>query len=168
MRWLVLFVAVALVACGVEQDRAHPLDAPGRRACASFEDLTGRFDSLARQQRVDLALEIWENAQFSRTPGIKRIGRQVLKVVVQQREFVRDLTFREMRLACVGRARGRRFAREGVLCSKLDGGAWAIEKRIGDRVTIQAALRRQAGSDEDVDAAAAASFVEGVRAELAR
>jgi Domain of unknown function (DUF4111)/Nucleotidyltransferase domain len=70
--------------------------------------------------------------------------------------------------AVLNACRALRFARHGVLCSKLDGGTWALDNGVGNRATVEAAWRRQAGSDEDVDGADAAAFVEGVRAELAR
>jgi hypothetical protein len=61
-----------------------------------------------------------------------------------------------------------RFAREGGLYSKLEGGEWALESGIGDAHVISAALRRQRGSDEVVDVDAAAQLVEAVRAEVGK
>jgi streptomycin 3"-adenylyltransferase len=86
------------------------------------------------------------------------------------RTFVSDLAWGlehgHAGYAVLNACRALRFAREGVLSSKPEGGAWAIEQGVGDRATIEAALRRQAGADEDVDASAAETFVGDVRREL--
>jgi predicted nucleotidyltransferase len=86
------------------------------------------------------------------------------------RAFVGDLDwgleYGHIGYAVLNACRALRFAREGVLSSKPEGGAWAMEHEVGDRSTIEAALRRQAGSDEKVDPAAAAALVEDVRLEL--
>ncbi len=68
--------------------------------------------------------------------------------------------------AVLNACRALRFAREGTLCSKPEGGAWAVANGVGDRASIEAALRRQAGSDEIVDLAAATPTVERAREEL--
>ena len=68
--------------------------------------------------------------------------------------------------AVLNACRALRFAREGTLCSKPEGGAWAVANVVGDRALVEAALRRQAGSDETVDLAAAIPFVELAREEL--
>ena len=57
--------------------------------------------------------------------------------------------------AVLNACRALRFARQGTLCSKPQGGSWAVANGIGDRALVEAALRRQAGSDELVDLAAA-------------
>ena len=86
------------------------------------------------------------------------------------RTFVEDLGWGlehgHVGYAVLNACRALRFAREGVLSSKPEGGTWAIEHGIGDRATVQTALRRQSGSDEDVDAEAGAAFVENVLREL--
>jgi streptomycin 3"-adenylyltransferase len=68
--------------------------------------------------------------------------------------------------AVLNACRALRFVREGTLCSKPEGGAWALANGVGDRASIEAALRRQSGSDEVVDLAAATPFVEWARDEL--
>jgi hypothetical protein len=68
--------------------------------------------------------------------------------------------------AVLNACRALRLAREGTFCSKPEGGAWAVANGVGDRASIEAALRRQAGSDEAVDLAAAIPFVERAREEL--
>jgi streptomycin 3"-adenylyltransferase len=68
--------------------------------------------------------------------------------------------------AVLNACRALRFAREGTLSSKPEGGVWAVANGVGDRASIEAALGRQAGSDEIVDPAAAAPFVELAREEL--
>jgi hypothetical protein len=103
-RWRAVVLAFVLGACGEPGETPTSRDAHAQLACASFEKLLAAFTSLSSAERSDLAFEMWENAQFSRTPGIKRVGRQVLKAVIQERESIRDLTFREMRQACAGRA----------------------------------------------------------------
>jgi hypothetical protein len=70
--------------------------------------------------------------------------------------------------AVLNACRALRFSRDGTLCSKLEGGAWALENEIGDRGTIEAALRRQTGSSEEVDLTAAMVLVDEVRRELDR
>jgi hypothetical protein len=62
--------------------------------------------------------------------------------------------------------RALRFATDGGLYSKLEGGEWALAEGIGDPWLIAAALRRQRGADESVDLAAAASFAGDVRDKL--
>jgi streptomycin 3"-adenylyltransferase len=68
--------------------------------------------------------------------------------------------------AVLNACRGLRFARTGELCSKPEGGTWAIEAGEADPELIAGALRRQAGADEEVDAVIATVFVERVRIEL--
>jgi streptomycin 3"-adenylyltransferase len=68
--------------------------------------------------------------------------------------------------AVLNACRALRFARESTLGSKPEGGAWAVANGVGDRASIDAALRRQAGSDEIVDLGEATSFVELAREEL--
>jgi Domain of unknown function (DUF4111) len=88
------------------------------------------------------------------------------------RTFVSDLRWGlehgHVSYAVLNACRALRFAREGVLSSKPQGGAWALEHGVGERTTIEAALRRQAGADEDVDPESAATFVEAVCRELVR
>jgi hypothetical protein len=58
------------------------------------------------------------------------------------------------------------FAREGRLCSKLEGGEWALAERVADPSLIATALRRQRGADESVDPAAATLFASETRDRL--
>ena len=63
--------------------------------------------------------------------------------------------------------RALRFAREGVLCTKLQGGEWAIEQGLVDVDLVASALRYQRGADEVVDGRGAASTLAArVREEL--
>ena len=64
--------------------------------------------------------------------------------------------------------RALRLAREGVLCSKPEGGRWALDEGIADPDLVASALRRQAGADEDVNGVPAADFAGRVRGELLR
>jgi hypothetical protein len=86
------------------------------------------------------------------------------------RTFVEDLDWGlkhgHIGYAVLNACRALRYAREGVLSSKPEGGVWAIDRSIGDRMTIDAALRRQAGSDEDVDATHGVALVKEIRREL--
>jgi predicted nucleotidyltransferase len=68
--------------------------------------------------------------------------------------------------AVLNACRALRFAREGVLSSKPEGGAWGLENRIGDLRVIRTALQRKSGGDERVALSEAAAFVEQVRREL--
>ena len=61
--------------------------------------------------------------------------------------------------AVLNACRAVRLARDGILCSKPEGGRWALHERIGDPGLIEAALRRQAGADDDIAMGAAAAFV---------
>jgi Aminoglycoside adenylyltransferase, C-terminal domain len=58
--------------------------------------------------------------------------------------------------------RALRFATEGGLYSKLEGGEWALDEGIGEKSLIVVALRRQRGADESVDFERAAVFVADV------
>ena len=64
--------------------------------------------------------------------------------------------------------RGLRLAREGVFCSKPEGGRWALDEGIADANLVGAALRRQAGADEEVNVDAAARLATRIREELLR
>lgn len=70
--------------------------------------------------------------------------------------------------AVLNACRGLRLARTGEFCSKPEGGRWALDIGVGEPAQIAAALRRQEGSDEEVDAEAAASFAAAARADLLR
>jgi aminoglycoside adenylyltransferase-like protein len=70
--------------------------------------------------------------------------------------------------AVLNACRSLRFVREGTLCSKTEGGEWAIQAGLGDPDLIGAALDRQRGADQLVDSASAAAFAERVREELVR
>jgi Domain of unknown function (DUF4111) len=65
--------------------------------------------------------------------------------------------------AVLNACHGLRFARDGVLCSKLEGGDWAIEQGVADADLVASALRRQRGVDEEFDKPGAAPFVTWVR-----
>jgi streptomycin 3"-adenylyltransferase len=58
------------------------------------------------------------------------------------------------------------FAREGALVSKPEGAEWALREGVGDPDMIRAALRRQCGSDEEVNGGAASTFAARARDEL--
>jgi hypothetical protein len=68
--------------------------------------------------------------------------------------------------AVLNACRALRFAREGMLCSKLEGGEWAIEQGVADADLVASALHRQRGADEEFDKPGAASFVTWVREAL--
>jgi streptomycin 3"-adenylyltransferase len=65
--------------------------------------------------------------------------------------------------AVLNACRALRFATDGGLYSKLEGGEWALAQGIGDPSLIAVALHRQRGAEETVDLAAAASFADDVR-----
>ena len=105
MRLLAALLGVSLVACsGPAEDAPEPLDESARLACAPFEELASKYDSLDEDQRAVLAWEVWNNAQFSETTGIRRIGRLVLDVIIENKASVVEITFDDMRQACEGRA----------------------------------------------------------------
>jgi predicted nucleotidyltransferase len=64
-------------------------------------------------------------------------------------------------------ARAWRFAEEGVICSKIDGGRWALG-RGHDAVLHQAIAFQESRTSAPPDAAAAAALVRVVQARLAR
>jgi streptomycin 3"-adenylyltransferase len=68
--------------------------------------------------------------------------------------------------AVLNACRALRFARDGVLCSKPEGGEWAIEQGVADADLVASALRRQGGADVDVEERGAASLAAWVREEL--
>jgi hypothetical protein len=70
--------------------------------------------------------------------------------------------------AVLNACRALRLVREGVLCSKPDGGRWALDEGIADTDLVVTALRRQAGADEEVNGEAATLFAARVRDELLR
>jgi hypothetical protein len=70
--------------------------------------------------------------------------------------------------AVLNACRALRFAREGTLCSKPEGGEWAMREGLVDADLVRAALRRQAGSDEEVESDTGARFAALVREELLR
>jgi hypothetical protein len=70
--------------------------------------------------------------------------------------------------AVLNACRALRFAREGTLCSKPEGGEWAMREGLVDADLVRAALRRQAGSDEEVEFDMGARFVALAREELLR
>lgn len=70
--------------------------------------------------------------------------------------------------AVLNACRALRFARDGTLSSKPEGGEWALGEGIADANLVRSALRRQAGSDEEVDFDVAARFAARVREELLR
>jgi hypothetical protein len=88
------------------------------------------------------------------------------------RTIADDLTWavehRFNRSAVLNACRALRFARDGVLCSKPEGGDWALEQGVGDTALIASALQRQSGADEAVDADAAAIYATRVSQELLR
>ena len=47
---------------------------------------------------------MWDSAQFSETTGIRRIGRHVLDVVIENKVSRVAKTWNDMRRACEGRA----------------------------------------------------------------
>jgi predicted nucleotidyltransferase len=64
--------------------------------------------------------------------------------------------------------RAWRYVDEGLICSKMAGGVWARE-RVGDRPTIDAALRHRRGlTDTHPDPAAARAFLLGALERLER
>ena len=83
----------SLVACaGPAEDAPEPLDESAKLACAPFEELASKYDSLDEDQRAVLAWEVWNNAQFSETTGIRRIGRLVLDVIIENKASVVEIT----------------------------------------------------------------------------
>jgi hypothetical protein len=103
VRWILALVLI-LPACAKEANEPFPLDAKGSLACASFEELDRNFEALGGAERRNLTWEMWANAQFSETPGIRRIGREVVFVVIEKFEVRREVVFRDMTQACAGRA----------------------------------------------------------------
>lgn len=105
MKFMAVCLVVWLTACSEPtKDTPEPLDRPAKQACDAFEELAAGFDTLDEEERRNLVFEMWETAQFSTTTGIRRIGREVLNVVITDRKLIREVTFRDMRQACEGRA----------------------------------------------------------------
>jgi hypothetical protein len=88
------------------------------------------------------------------------------------RTFVDDLTWGidngRGGYAVLNSCRALRYAREGVLGSKPEGGEWALAAGVGNPMVIRRALRRQRGEDVEVELAEASAFAEHVRHELLR
>lgn len=86
------------------------------------------------------------------------------------RSFAHDLTWglehRRSSYSVLNACRALRFATEGGLYSKLEGGEWALEQAIGAIDLIETALRRQRGEETLVDFDRAKVFVSEVRARL--
>jgi len=86
------------------------------------------------------------------------------------RSFAEDLAWAVERglagYAVLNACRALRSALDEGLYSKLEGGSWALDRGIGDRALITAALRRQQGGEGPVDAEAAASFAMSARVRL--
>jgi Domain of unknown function (DUF4111) len=70
------------------------------------------------------------------------------------------------RYTILNACRALRFATDGGLYSKHEGGEWALAEGIGDPSLIKAALRRQRGMQESVDLTAATAFAADVRNRL--
>jgi hypothetical protein len=115
---------------------------------------------------------------MARARGVSLVGPQPAELLapVDRTRLLRtiadDLAWavehRFSRSAVLNACRALRFARDGVLCSKPEGGGWALEQGVGDATLIASALRRQSGADEEVDADAATIFATRVRKELLR
>jgi hypothetical protein len=99
-------VVILFTACGSEREGGtpEPLDERANVACAAFDQLATEYESLDKQKRRDLVFEMWDEAQFSETTGIRRIGRKVVEVVSAGRVAARAKVFDDMRLACRGLA----------------------------------------------------------------
>ena len=100
-----VLLVLGLPACSEPAENApEPLDDRAELACAAFEEVAAGYDGLDEDSRRDLVFSMWDDAQLSETTGIRRIGQQVLNVVIEDKETIRAVTFRDMRQACEGRA----------------------------------------------------------------
>jgi hypothetical protein len=101
----VLATLLLLTGCGEPEDEGpRPLDPPAKRACAAFDRLIPDYDTLSEKEIRDLTLETWENAQVSQTIGIRRTGRDFVRVVFEELPSRFDYAVKNMREACAGRA----------------------------------------------------------------
>lgn len=106
MRVLGWVVTILLLpSCG-DQGQTTPqneLDEPANLACASFSDLAPQMDTLPEKPLHRRLFDVWDNAQLSRTPGIKRSVRELLTAVIGGFPSRIPLLVSEMRQACAGR-----------------------------------------------------------------
>jgi hypothetical protein len=105
MRWF-LALMILLAGCSDRDSDAGPipLDEEATRACAVFEHLIADYDNLSEDDRRDLTLEMWEDAQISQTTGIRRTAREFVSVVFVDLPSRFDSTVEDLREACSGRA----------------------------------------------------------------
>jgi hypothetical protein len=107
MRALAGVLVVSLVA-GCQQDQAHrapeALDQKAKVACGTFENLMAEYDSASEDEIRSLMIQIWDNAQFSQTTGIRLSARELMVAVFGNLDSRVPSTVRDMRTACAGRA----------------------------------------------------------------
>ena len=100
---LVLFL---LVGCGQDQAETapEPLDQKAKVACSTFEHMMADYDSASRDEIRSQMIEIWDNAQFSQTTGIRLSARELMVAVFGNLDSRVASTVEDMRTACAGRA----------------------------------------------------------------
>ena len=101
-----ILALILLTGCGGGHvdDGPEPLDAPATRACATFESIMARFDSLTEDSRRSQMIDMWGDAQISHTTGIRLSARELLAAVFGHLTSRIDSTVKDMRTACAGRA----------------------------------------------------------------
>jgi hypothetical protein len=95
-----------LAGCGQARtdEGPKPLDASATRACAIFEDLMARFDTLPEDDLRSQMVDMWNDAQLSQTTGIRLSARELMAAVFGHLSSRIDSTVKDMRTACAGRA----------------------------------------------------------------
>jgi hypothetical protein len=146
-------------------------DAPAYELHIATED-EAVIDGTGRDGDPDLVAHL----AMTRAGGIALLGPPPDKLIppvdrfVLLRSFINDLDWaiehHRSGYAVLNACRCLRFARTGILGSKFEGGAWALQTGVGDPSLIGTAMRRQAGSDEGVDEQGAAAFVRDARIRL--
>jgi hypothetical protein len=101
-----VLVVSFLAGCGQDHtDKApEPLDQKAIGACSTFENLMVDFDSASADEIRSQMLEIWDNAQFSQTTGIRLSARELMVAVFGNLDSRVPSTVKDMRTACAGLA----------------------------------------------------------------
>ena len=107
MRALGWVLVVSLLA-GCKHDQAdsapEPLDQKAKVACGTFENLMAEYGSASEDEIRSQMIEIWDNAQFSQTTGIRLSARELMVAVFGNVDSRVPSTVKDMRTACAGRA----------------------------------------------------------------
>jgi hypothetical protein len=102
--WALLILLLA--GCGQDRsdDAPEALDQKAKVACSTFENLMAEYDFASEDEIRTHMIEIWDNAQFSQTTGIRLSARELMVAVFGDLDSRVAPTVRDMRTACAGRA----------------------------------------------------------------